>query len=191
MQKAMDRSLGRLYADLERWLVDLNAELLAAESHRVLCARFCVEHTPDAESWMCEVLGPRGTGDLQLRESQQPLKQVYVQTSANFLEAMDGFEMLLPDDDKVLAERVRALTDWCGAFIAELGLVGLRADNLVGGQVGDVSQDLIEITRVDHDVKENEGNEMAYTEVMEYVRMAITMIGLTLRVRNDGQAPHL
>ncbi len=170
--------------------MDLNADMRVAESHGVLCARFCVENTPDAEFWMYEVLGHREPGDLQTGESEQLLAQVYEQTSANFLDAMDGLEMLLPDDSEALAERTRALIDWCSGFIAGLGLGGLQADNLLEEQIKEVMQDLIEITRMDDDVEENEENETAYTEIMEYVRVAAMTIGLSLCVRDHGQVPH-
>lgn len=50
-----------------------------------------------------------------------------------------------------------------------------------------MTQDLIEITRMGHDA---EGNETACTEVMEYLRVAVMTIGLSLRVRNHGQVLH-
>ena len=186
----MEKQLSRLYSDLEHRLVDLNADMMAAESHGVLCARFCLEDTPDAGSWVREVLGQQEPGNLQAGESEQFLAQVYAQTSASFLEAMDEFEMLLPDDYEALTERTRALADWCSGFVAGLGLGGLQADNLLEGEVGEATQDLIEITRMDDDVEENESNEMAYTEIMEYVRVAVMTIGLSLRNPDHGQVLH-
>lgn len=186
----MDRPLNHLYFDLERQLGSLNAEMMAAEGHGVLCARFCIKNTPDVGLWMQEVLGSQETGNLQAKESERLLTQLYDETYASFLEAMDGFDMLLPGDDEALVERTQALVDWCSGFVAGLGLSGFQNDESLDEQVKEVLQDLIEITHMDDEIEDTEENETAYMEITEYVRVAVMTIGLSLRVRDPEQTLH-
>ncbi len=182
--------LNQFYPILELQLKQLNAGMVASESHGALCARFCVENQPDIEAWMHEVLGPQEEGNLQADESRQLLMDIYRTTNDVFSNALEGFEMLLPDDELALPERLVALTDWCEGFIAGLGMTGIQDDESLDEQVREILRDLIEITQLDDEVDESEENESSYFEVEEYVKVAVMTVGLSLRVRDPEQTLH-
>jgi len=51
-------------------------------------------------------------------------------------------------------------------------------------------QDLIEVTRMDAGVEDTDDNEAAYTEILEYVRVGVMIIGLTLRPDKQPSTLH-
>jgi uncharacterized protein YgfB (UPF0149 family) len=95
-----------------------------------------------------------------------------------------GFQLLLPDDDRPLGERVQALAAWCQGFLAGLGqgggARGLSADAAAA------LDDLAAIGRAYADLEDSEEDERDYAELVEYVRAAVLTIDAELR---DRQAP--
>ena len=83
---------------------------------------------------------------------------------------------MLPDDYDSAANRAAALGRWCEGFLH--GLVSnARADalkeRLSTEPMSDIIKDMLQITRatVDDDT-EDESNEAAYAELVEYLRVA-------------------
>ena len=85
-----------------------------------------------------------------------------------------GFELWLPDDDEPLEDRAISLAQWCSGFLAGLGsgcsLEGLSED------AREALADLMEISRAEissslEDAVENEEDEGAFAEIVEYVRI--------------------
>lgn len=95
-----------------------------------------------------------------------------------------GFQLLLPDDDRPLAERVQALAFWCQGFLAGLGQGG--GARALGADAGAALDDLAAIGHADADLDDTEDDERDYAELVEYVRAAVLTIDAELR---DRQAP--
>jgi uncharacterized protein YgfB (UPF0149 family) len=87
------------------------------------------------------------------------------------------FEPLLPDDGAALDARTVALAQWCQGFLYGLGGGAIRDINALPGQVGEIVRDLAEITRAGADADDNEeANESAYVELVEFVRIAVQLV---------------
>lgn len=100
----------------------------------------------------------------------------------SILEQLDdnafSFEALIPDDGEELYLRVQALSEWCQGFLVGFG-TGVKAEQKNFSQeTQEVLRDLVEISSVDADrnhVPEEE-DEVALTELEEYVRTAVMML---------------
>jgi uncharacterized protein YgfB (UPF0149 family) len=88
-----------------------------------------------------------------------------------------GFQPLLPDDDIPLAERAEALSSWCQGFLYGLGS-GTTADpSRVSTEAAEIIRDFTEITHVGVDAgDETEENEVAFAEVVEFVRVGVQLL---------------
>lgn len=179
-----------IFPDFERYLSGARGPLGAAESHGLLCARYCVQVRPDFEAWVDEVLGDYDTADLSASECRQLLTRVYQITGRSFDESLSGLEFLLPDDDAPVLLRGHSLTNWYDGFIAGLGLSGLQADHSLEPEVQEILRDLIEITQLENQVEEAEENEQAYVEIVEYIRVAVMTLGLSLHSRDRSETLH-
>ncbi|HEX6259403.1 MAG TPA: UPF0149 family protein, partial [Woeseiaceae bacterium] len=101
---------------------------------------------------------------------------MFEMTWRQLAERQSEFLPLLPADRRPAAERADALAHWCEGFIH--GLVSgphpepLRT-RLATEPLSDIIKDMLEITRatVEEDADE-ESNEEAYVELVEYIRVA-------------------
>ncbi|WP_461517289.1 UPF0149 family protein [Porticoccus sp.] len=100
----------------------------------------------------------------------------------------DGFEFqpILPDDDIELNQRLEALGDWCQGFLFGLGNSGLSGETDLTGDIADALRDLAAISQIGMLEDEDEEDEVSYTELVEYVRVAVLLIYAELSVP-DGQ----
>ena len=87
------------------------------------------------------------------------------------------FEPLLPDDESPLALRADALSQWCQGFLYGLGSGTTSDPGKVSVEAGEIIRDFTEITHVGVDAdEENEENEVAFAEVVEFVRVGVQLL---------------
>ncbi|MCD6061108.1 MAG: hypothetical protein K0S16_1419 [Moraxellaceae bacterium] len=86
-----------------------------------------------------------------------------------------AFAPLLPDDDEDLGARVAALADWCQGFLVGFGTAVRPNDTRVHAEtVRETLQDIVHVSNVEASAQDNdEGDETAYAELYEFVRMAV------------------
>ena len=165
---------------------DLDAAGLA-ESHGLLCGLICRESSHSAAHYLQQLAA------MQLvvepgEELHAALADAWSSTVAQFDDEEFGFSLWLPSDDEPLEDRTVALARWCSGFLAGLGC---------GGQLDALSEeareaigDLQEIARAELAAAgtgdaENEEEENAYAEIVEYVRV----VALVLREDFRGPEP--
>jgi uncharacterized protein YgfB (UPF0149 family) len=91
------------------------------------------------------------------------------------------FAPLLPDDDTPLRERADALSLWCQGFLYGLGSGTTPDPGKVSSEAGEIIRDLTEITHVGVEAdEENEENEAAFAEVVEFVRVGVQLLFVEL-----------
>ena len=97
-------------------------------------------------------------------------------TYRQLAERLSAFAPLLPVEADTTATRATALAHWCEGFLHGL-VAGEHGDDLrerlKAEPLSDIIRDLLQITRaaVDEDCDE-ESDEAAYTDLVEYVRVA-------------------
>lgn len=99
------------------------------------------------------------------------------QSTLSQLESSDfSFELLLPDDEELLAQRAEALGSWCSGFLSGFGLHSGQQPKL-SAEAEEGMRDLAHIAQIaaDSDV-DSEEDEADLMEVQEYVRMAAMLI---------------
>lgn len=174
--------------DLDLSLEDLGAALGAAEVHGLLTGVACAGTTLAAADLRSLLEGELDTAldEEAFREWRQVDATVHRQLDDDDL----GFELLLPDDDRPLAERVEAMADWCAGFLAGFGTASSGADEAgLPEDVRDLLGSIGEISRAEADGDDEEA-EREYAEVLEYLRIAALTIYLELvEPRDGGPAP--
>lgn len=83
-----------------------------------------------------------------------------------------NLKLLLPEDALPLVKRIEALGEWCQGFLHGLGAGGEGLASKLDSEGQDALRDIAQIAHVDLDEDESEENEVHYTELVEYVRMA-------------------
>ena len=97
----------------------------------------------------------------------------------------------MPDDDAQLIERADALSEWCKGFLYGIGSGSIADPAKVSIEAAEIIRDLVEITQVGVEADEqNEENETAFTEVVEFVRVGVQLLFVELApARGEEPAP--
>ena len=148
----------------------------AAQAHGLLSSRLALTGAAAGMEWLRLVLEGTDANDALRRECEELLDTLYQATYVQLAERLSEFSPLLPDDEEAAETRAQALGRWCEGFLH--GLVSadhgkaLR-QRLAGEPLADIIKDMLEITRagVDED-GDDETNETAYAELVEYLRVA-------------------
>jgi len=178
------------YVAVQRLLDVSDLSPSPSEAQGILCGLICGGDREPAETWL-EQLVPitdRADGDLLVTETRSGLARLADWTLDGIEGPAMGFTILLPDDASPVEERAIALYDWVRGFLFALGLVELREEEL-SAQSREILRDLTLLTRMDlDDLEEDEENEVALSEIAEFVRVA-AMLLYQERVMEGGPQP--
>lgn len=174
------------YFDLGRALKSLGFNLDAAEYHGALCGMLCVQDDPP-ENLGLDTDPP---ADANAVPAARELLQHLRHDSLDHLsDPESGFAPLLPDDDEALNLRVDALAQWCQGFLYGLATKPALDLNEATPELREVVNDLIQISRAgveqDEDPDED-ADENAYMELVEYVRAGVQLVFLELRPAEEA-----
>ncbi len=164
------------YTEMASALAGVEANVSAAEAQGMLCGLFCSPDEPDAARWVAQVLDGLSPKGEPARDVLEALTQLYHDTRDRLENDSLEFEPLLPSDEAPLPERARALGQWCEGFVFGLGLLGTYDPAKWPREANEVVNDLTEIARVDTELEPDEDSEIAYTELVEYLRAATLLV---------------
>lgn len=178
--------------ELEEVLLKLDSTMSAAESHGVLCAILCARGSADMSDWAGHILGKQEQGNVVLKESLVLLNNLYQATLVQLNDVNCNFQLFLPDDEEDLRERVEALTAWCQGFVYGLAIGGLSDAEALPEDTMELVKDIIEISRAgpDTETQPTEEDEIAYVEIVEYLRTGTLLISAELQPLQNAQTIH-
>jgi len=167
---------------LQEKLLNSGSTAGASEAHGILCGSISSSGKAQFQDWVRQVLGQAPVaGDVLMAEVAELLEDVFVESETGMSSDLYEFELLLPDDDQPLTERVRAVGEWCDGYLLGFSTGSESAGVSVPMEVNDVIKDFVEFSNVDNNVDElSELDEQALMEVVEYVRMNVLNVLETL-----------
>jgi uncharacterized protein YgfB (UPF0149 family) len=151
----------------------------AGQAHGLLCSRLAVLGADAGTGWLDQVLEGSDPDNALRRECEILLDALYAYTHRQLSQRQSEFQPLLPDDSDSTIIRAEAIAHWCEGFLHGLVSgspdVGLKK-RLAGEPLSDIIKDMLQITRatVDEDTEE-ETNEAAYADLVEYLRVAVQL----------------
>ena len=128
--------------------------------------------------------------------------QLYKNTVEQLEDGNAVFELLLPDDEDSLHERIETLSHWCQNYLSGLGQSGLSGDAPLAAEVSEAMRDLAAIAMADSGESDDEldpyassideQDEVNFFELVEYVRVAVTLIYAEIKQMCDpsGETIH-
>lgn len=161
--------------DVDTALQGCGSTLSAAQAHGLLCGRLAVCGTDGVTAWRKQVLENPASVSVLRADCEALLDEMLTSTWQQLAERQSELELLLPADDEDAASRTQALADWCEGFLH--GLVTGNQDEAVRRRLAaepldEVIQDLLQISRATLGDDDEETNELAYAELVEYIRVA-------------------
>ncbi|WP_297184640.1 UPF0149 family protein [uncultured Porticoccus sp.] len=156
-----------------------------AELHGLLCGRISGgQHAGGEEliTMVCQLLDV-------VTERVEDLGDVLPDLHLFSLESISSgtyeFQPLLPGDEVELNQRLLSLGEWCQGFLFGLGSAGLSDDTTLTGDIADALGDLAAISQIGTLDEESEEDEVSYTELVEYVRVAVLLVYAELNKKVD------
>ncbi len=163
------------YDEVNAELITVHAGVRASECHGFLCGHFCASNTISTDKWQDYLLA--GIDDeADLDDCYAILLQLANQVRDEILAEEISFSLLLPDDEYTVSERSSALAEWCDGFISGLGIGGLGEKSQLNDECDEFIKDLVEISRIETVVEDNEDAEAALFEIIEYIRVGVIML---------------
>jgi uncharacterized protein YgfB (UPF0149 family) len=161
------------YTRVQELLTRARSLAAAAEAHGTLAGCLCGAAEYAFEDWLREFL-PEGSAD---PAAVATLRELYTGTAQALLQTDMEFEPLLPGDAEPIAARTAALAEWCQGFLYGLGAGVIPDPGNLPGEAGEIVRDFAEITRAGVDSgEEQESNENAYAELVEFVRVGAQLL---------------
>lgn len=152
----------------------------AAQTHGLLTGQLAVSGVAAGPDWLIQVLEGTDENNAFRLECQKMLDTLYQSTFWQLSERLSEFVPLLPDDDSDADDRTIAMAHWCEGFLH--GLVSAKhGDELRNGlaaePLADIIRDMLQITRAEFDdTVDEQTNEAAYFELVEYLRVAAQLV---------------
>ncbi len=172
------------YQNLSRALDQTSFKLHPSQAHGLVCGLLC-GNSKDTAAWEQWV-----TGGEETQYTHEILQKLYDASLKQMNEVLFDFQLLLPPDKEALPVRAEALTLWCQGALTGLKLAQVQLVGRESGETTEAINDLIEIAKMNfEEVVSSEEDESAYTELVEYVRVAVILIYQNLHAATAAQQP--
>jgi uncharacterized protein len=154
----------------------------AAEYHGALCGALCVREAEDIDP--LAVLTREGASADGEAGAAAALRALRGQSAEAFGGAEMAFRPLLPDDDEDLPRRVEALSAWCEGFLFGLSTGKPLNMKQCSAELKEIVRDFTEFTHAGiGDDEDDELEETAYAELVEYIRVGAQLVYMELHER--------
>lgn len=167
------------YEDLDGALKRCGSNWDAAQTHGLLASRLAVAGQSSGFEWLNMVLEGTDSADALRSECEKLLSDLFESTGRQLAERMSEFAPLLPDDADSAEARAEALGRWCEGYLHGLVSGGHDAplkERLAAEPIADIIKDMLQITRATVGETDDEDTEDAYTELVEYLRVAAQLV---------------
>lgn len=179
----MNQTISSSYKSLNEALAGTESQLHPSEAHGLVCGVLCGQaaDTSSLKEWVA--------GTYSTPEADAAIDALYHHANTQLTAELFELMLYLPDDDDTdLAKRAEALTLWCQGFLIGLKLVGVVRQDVPYEEVKEAIADLEELAKMEYEaVVDSEEDETAYTELVEYVRIAALLIHDTLHHPMTGE----
>jgi len=155
-----------------------------SELHAQASAALCANKALPFEHWLKHISDDYCIENASDSNLQHVMSAVFDYAKEQLAKDDYSFELLLPQDDSTLIQRVEILSEWVATFLSGLGTAGLvTAELSADGQ--EFIQDMDKIARIDHDLEGLEAEELDFYEITEYVRSGVMLLYVEM---NHGQS---
>ena len=169
----MDR---QIYQRLQGVLDTLHCDIGAPECHGMLCGVLCGRTHFDRQTWLRHLSGQDDVSPFESGEPQETVDKLVDQTRESLGRIDLGFALLLPEDNRPLGERATAFGRWCRGFLSGFGLSGIADLRVLSEDARGFLKDLERFGSLAIPDNEDEDDERAFTELIEFTRMGVLVL---------------
>ena len=164
------------YDQLDALIVRLRLGVDASELHGSLCGYLAGGAAPLGRDLLAALQLDGAEEVTPAPADQAALEALLGQCRDALADPELGFEPLLPDGDRPLAERAEAVVDWCRGFLGGFGLAGTDAHARLSDDAQEVLRDFGTIAASAFDFGDAAEDEDALIEVQEFLRVGALLL---------------
>lgn len=175
------------YEQIQDILSFVKSPYTPEDCHGMLCAMLIVNNSLQCKRWLDEICTQSEEGKSLGGDNHDTLCALYEHTKQELNDTLLSFTLLIPEEHNSLNARVTSLKKWCDGFLFGLALAGVKDLTHVPEDSMEILQDITTISRASEDDEEDEMNEVAYSDIVEYVRMGVLLINEEMHPMNRHQ----
>lgn len=167
----------------QAFLPDLSAPQLAGMLHGLVSHGY----VPEEGRWQQQLAEFLNSGNPLAEESHHHLSDLLAFTQKDYQADSFSIDLILPEDDYPLSQRVQALGDWSQGFLTGYGWI--KQEKNLPEDAQEALQDLAQIAQIDPDAEDVEELEEAYMTICEHVKMSAQIIFASNQIEQIHPAP--
>ncbi len=150
--------------------------LSPAELHGIASGLLIQDASTPAERLRQIALGETEQGDVLAAETARTIDQLHEATRQQLQDPELGFELLTPDEDEPLEERIQAACDWARGLVYGLAEQGVKTSDCPA-DTAEFIRDCLTLANNEYSVEDSdpEEAESLYMELLEFLRMGTLM----------------
>lgn len=165
------------FQELNEILQDIGALLSAAETHGLIIGQMCSQSERELAGWIMDIYEMVDATEPLQEKDELVLRSVIYAAEEDLQSDELAFELMLPDAEDDPSVQLEQLVCWCQGFIAGFGLN--TSDEMLKGMSDDAKEivdDLLDISKSDFEMSDEESDETALFEISEYLRMGVLLL---------------
>ena len=180
------RGLTLDYKSLDKIRISASITNTISKYHGIICSRLCFGIKEFNDLMSKDSNANHRIVSIQLKEFNTALFEIIEEQENQFKSNTLDFQPLLPDESEPIEVRALALALWCEGFIDSCGMciaeLDLDIKAIGNGEVSEIIEDFSQISTLDpNSILEEEEEEIALMELVEYVRVSVQLFFENLR----------
>lgn len=167
------------YQQVDQALAQLRLATTAAELHGATTGWMVAGAATPMTQWLSSLGYEANANEVQ----NEQLRGLFEASAKQLTTQNMSIDLLLPDDDASIQARGSALQQWVDGFLSGFGLAPSALE--LGEDAQEALQDLYRLAGVELDYDEDEGDEAAFAELVEFVKVTV----LLLQAERWGKQP--
>ena len=164
------------HAELGEVLTALRFGVDASDLHGSLTGYLCAGGQASARDWLAALQLQLDDSEVAAALHSAPLQQLFAECSAWLADPDLRFEPLLPAADTPVDVRADALVEWCRGFLGGIGLAGMADAAGLSSDGAEILRDFNTIAASHFEYSDNEEDESALAEVIEFIRVGVLLL---------------
>ena len=174
------------YKSLDKIRISASITNNISEYHGIICSRLCFGIKEFNDLISKDSNTNHRIVSLQLKEFNTALAEIIEEQENLFKSNVLDFQPLLPDESEPIEVRALALALWCEGFIDGYGMciaeLELDIKSIGDGEISEIIEDFSQISTLDpNSILQEEEEEIALMELIEYVRVSVQLLLENLR----------
>lgn len=171
-------------------MLEFGYEVSPAELHGLLSGVVCtgLKFRPDS---IITLVLKHVDADTCSERNRETILAMHAFVEREMFSADSSYTLFLPDDETDLTQRVRALAAWCQGYLVGFGTASAQSSiTQFSAETEEALKDIVDIANLSDDFAtgEDESNEAAYAELVEYLKVAVLLMSseILAAVQKDG-----